>query len=86
MKQRSVFEGTPQPTEIPLAEKARPQKLADIFGQDQVLSPSSPLRRMIESDTFGSFILWGPPGTGKTTIAKLIEAHTSMLFLPSAQY
>ncbi len=80
MKQRSVFEGTPQPTEVPLAEKVRPQELADIYGQDHILSPASPLRGMIESDDFGSFILWGPPGTGKTTIAKLIESQTQHAF------
>jgi len=80
MKQLSVFEGSPQPTEIPLAEKVRPQILAEIEGQDKLLAPGTALRRMIEQDEYGSFILWGPPGTGKTTIAKFIEQHSPHTF------
>lgn len=80
MKQVSVFEGSPLPTEIPLAEKVRPQELEDIKGQDKLLAPGSPLRRMIENDDYSSFILWGPPGTGKTTIAKLVESTSQHKF------
>ena len=80
MKQVSVFEGSPQPTEIPLAEKVRPQVLAEIVGQDKLLASGTALQRMIEHDEFGSFILWGPPGTGKTTIAKFIELKTRHTF------
>lgn len=80
MKQVSVFEGSPRPTEIPLAEKARPQILAEIVGQDKLLAAGTALQRMIEHDEFGSFILWGPPGTGKTTIAKFIELKTRHTF------
>lgn len=80
MKQVSVFEGSPRPTEIPLAEKARPQVLAEIVGQDKLLATGTALQRMIEDDEFGSFILWGPPGTGKTTIAKFIELKTRHTF------
>lgn len=80
MKQRSVFEGSPRPTEIPLAEKVRPQVLGDIVGQDKLLASGTALYRMIEHDTYGSFILWGPPGTGKTTIAKFIELNTQHTF------
>jgi putative ATPase len=80
MKQRSVFEGSPQPTEIPLAEKVRPKVLTQIEGQDKLLAPGSALRRMVENDEYGSFILWGPPGTGKTTIAKFVELKTRHTF------
>ena len=80
MKQRSVFEGSPKPTEIPLAEKVRPQILTDIVGQDKLLASGTALYRMIEQDAYGSFILWGPPGTGKTTIAKFVELKTKHRF------
>ena len=80
MKQRSVFEGSPRPTEVPLAERVRPRVLADIEGQDKLLAAGTALRRMIEQDEYGSFILWGPPGTGKTTIAKFIELTTRHTF------
>ncbi|MFW2365528.1 MAG: replication-associated recombination protein A [Desulforhopalus sp.] len=78
--QKSVFEAGPQPTDIPLAEKVRPRELELIKGQEKLLAPGSALRLMIERDEFGSFILWGPPGTGKTTIAKLIEHKTTHKF------
>jgi putative ATPase len=80
MKQVSVFEGSPRPTEIPLAEKARPRMLTEIVGQNKLLAVGSALQRMIEDDEYGSFILWGPPGTGKTTIAKFIELKTRHTF------
>ncbi len=80
MKQRSVFEGSPKPTDIPLAEKVRPQVLTDIVGQDKLLASGTALYRMIEQDDYGSFILWGPPGTGKTTIAKFVEMKTKHRF------
>ncbi len=80
MKQLSVFESSPKPTEIPLAEKVRPQTLKDIVGQEKLLAPGTALHRMIERDEYGSFILWGPPGTGKTTIAKFIESKTKHTF------
>lgn len=78
--QRSIFEQTEAPTEIPLAEKVRPRQLEEIRGHKNLLAPQAALRQMIEKDDYGSFILWGPPGSGKTTIARFIEAKTSLTF------
>lgn len=66
---------------IPLAEKMRPKNLADIIGQDELISKNSLLNNMIEADNISSFILWGPPGCGKTTIAKIIETTTKKTFI-----
>ncbi len=77
MRQNTLFEGTPQTAAIPLAEKVRPEKIEHIYGQEKLLAADGPLRLMIENDDYVSFILWGPPGTGKTTIAKLVKKETT---------
>ncbi len=64
----------------PLADRLRPQSLAEVAGQDHLLAPGAPLLRMIERKRFSSIILWGPPGVGKTTIARLIAAQSGLDF------
>ena len=65
----------------PLAERMRPRTLDEILGQDELLGPGRPLREAIEHDTLQSIILWGPPGTGKTTLARVIARVTRARFI-----
>lgn len=60
------------PPDAPLADRLRPRTLDEVVGQDHLLGEGGPIRRMIEAGRLGSMILWGPPGTGKTTIARLL--------------
>lgn len=64
----------------PLADRLRPQNLNEVVGQDHLVGADAPLGRMIKSGKITSFILWGPPGCGKTTIARLIAEHTNLYF------
>jgi len=66
--------------QAPLAARMRPSTLDDVVGQEHLLGENGPLRRLIEADRMSSVILWGPPGTGKTTLAKLIAGATSRSF------
>lgn len=64
----------------PLADRLRPQTLAEVVGQNHIVGANAPLGRMLASGKISSFILWGPPGCGKTTIARLIAEHTNLYF------
>jgi len=64
----------------PLADRLRPRTLDDIVGQQHLVGPGQPLRVLIEADRLSSVILWGPPGTGKTTLARVIAGHTAKAF------
>lgn len=65
----------------PLADRMRPQRLDEVVGQEHLLGPKGTLRALIESDRLGSIILWGPPGTGKTTLARLVASATERRFV-----
>jgi putative ATPase len=83
--QSDLFEDEPTPPAapgtVPLAERMRPRSLDDILGQEDVLGPGRPLREAIERDRLQSIILWGPPGTGKTTIARIVAERTKARFV-----
>ena len=67
--------------DAPLAERMRPRSLDEVVGQPALLSPGAPLRDLIERDVLQSLIFWGPPGTGKTTLARLIADRTKARFV-----
>ena len=69
--------GDPLPAAgTPLAERMRPRTLDEVVGQEEILAPGRPLREAVERDLLQSIILWGPPGTGKTTLARIIAEIT----------
>ncbi|HSD35116.1 MAG TPA: replication-associated recombination protein A [Alphaproteobacteria bacterium] len=66
----------------PLADRLRPKRLEEVVGQDHLLKPDAPIGRMVAQGRLASMILWGPPGSGKTTIARLLAEHTELEFQP----
>ena len=84
MKSGHLFESAApdrRAVEAPLAERMRPRTFEELVGQQELLAPGRPLRAAIERDALQSIILWGPPGTGKTTIARLIATVTRAHFI-----
>ena len=82
----SLFRSLPEPETSaalqPLAERMRPRTLDEFIGQEKLLGPGKPLRVQIESDNLSSMLFWGPPGCGKTTLARLIARLTKSEFIP----
>lgn len=72
--------GLDQNAPRPLADRMRPQKLSEVVGQDHLVGPDGILTRLIASKSLGSLIFWGPPGTGKTTVARLLAHETELHF------
>jgi len=81
-----LFDASPVPEPVdktrPLAERMRPERWEDFAGQEHIIAPGKPLRAQVERGEMGSIILWGPPGVGKTTLARLIARLTRADFVP----
>ncbi len=79
----SLFQTLPSPSDAtrPLADRMRPRTLEEFVGQEHLIAPGKPLRAQIDRDDIGSLIFWGPPGTGKTTLAKIIANMTKAEFI-----
>src|ERR687886_1959508 len=85
MAMDSLFPDIDRPSKsapAPLAERMRPRTFDEFVGQEELLGPGKPLREAIERDLLQSIILWGPPGTGKTTLARIIAEMTKAYFVP----
>src|ERR1051325_778408 len=80
-----LFQNTPDPRNgdrtRPLADRMRPRTLDEFAGQEQLVAPGKPLRAQIEREHICSLIFWGPPGTGKTTLTKIIASMTKAEFI-----
>ncbi len=74
-------EGPARPGKAPLADRMRPESLDEMVGQEHLLGPGRPLRALIEADRLSSMVLWGPPGSGKTTLARLVARATRRAFV-----
>ncbi len=79
--QKTLFEQNEQRKDVPLAERMRPRSLDEFVGQNSLIGPGSLLRTAIENDSINSIILWGPPGTGKTTLAQVMAFHSKREFI-----
>src|SRR5688572_9458321 len=79
-REQSLFK--PPASAQPLAARMRPRTLDEFMGQQHLLAPGKPLRQAIETGTVGSLVFWGPPGTGKTTLGRLIAEYTDREFVP----
>ena len=79
-REASLF--TPPASAQPLAARMRPRTLDEVVGQQKILGPGKPLRDAIEKGAIGSMVFWGPPGSGKTTIGRLIARYTDREFVP----
>ena len=78
MEQQTLFESE---RDLPLAARLRPRTLEEVAGQTHLLGKGKILRRLIENDSVGSLIFWGPPGVGKTTLARVIALTTKAAFI-----